>query len=77
MEFHVNNNGKIRLIQEGKDKGIIVEQADASGNVTRRDYIEPGEMVMLINYLLYTRDNDIRNAFINPYGTEEPTADNF
>lgn len=71
IEIEINNEGTLRISQTDSDKaraGIGVEHVDSYGEVYRRDLIDEGDFVMLINYYCYVKDNDIKDEFINPNG---------
>lgn len=56
--FVNNNNGVLKIAQEEPDGTVTVDDLE----------IPPGDMVMLINYYRYIKENDIQNDFINPNG---------
>lgn len=62
LTYEVNNGGTLEIIQKDHDGTVIVSSAG------RTDYISNGDMVMLMNWYRYVKDNDIQNDFINPYG---------
>lgn len=67
MKFNVNNKRTLTIEQAAADGKIIV--TTKSENKTDEVYsITPGDFVMLINLYKHTKDNDIQNDFINPYG---------
>ena len=68
ITFETNNNAQMIIDQKEPDGAVIVTRVTADGTTERRDLIEPGEMVMLINLFRYVKDNDIKNDFINPHG---------
>jgi len=57
LEIEVNNGCK--LIVELKDRRLIFTKLDANGNVERRDAVLDGEIVLLYDYILHQRDNDL------------------
>lgn len=65
----VNNGGK--LVLEGTDNGFIINSIDCNNKIYRRDYISEGDMVMLMNYYRYVKDNDIQDDFINSDGLND------
>lgn len=72
IEIELNNDTKLLIKQTDADKqrvGIGVENVDSDGSIIRRDLIDEGDMVMLINYYRFIKDNDIRDEFINTHGT--------
>lgn len=61
--FDVNNGGILELSQTERDGAVIVKGS------MRGDYaINPGDMVMLLNYYNYIKSNNIKCDFINPCG---------
>lgn len=71
IEVEINNNGILRLSQTEADKmrcGISLESIDSNGRVYRRDLIDEGDFVMLMNYYRYVKDYDIKDDFINANG---------
>lgn len=74
IEVEINNNRKLRVSQTESDKirgGIGLEHIDEIGNIERRDLIDEGDFVMLMNYYSYIKDNDIRDDFINRHGVNK------
>ena len=74
IELEVNNGGKLRVRQTESDKircGVALETIDSSGEVARRDLIDEGDFVMLMNYYRYIKDYDIKDDFINRNGMNE------
>ena len=57
VEIEVNNGCK--LIVELKDRRLIFTKLDAKGNAERRDAVLDGEIVLLYDYILHQRDNDL------------------
>ena len=68
MIFEVNNNRKI-IIEQIQDETVILETVNSSGEIERKEAINAGDFIMLLNMYRYIKDNDIKNSFINPYGT--------
>ncbi len=73
ISFDVNNGGKMKLIQRRHDGTCLISTEDSkgfpTGNLTDdMAYISNGDMVMLLNYWIYVKENDIQNDFINPNG---------
>lgn len=71
IEIDINNGGKLKVYQSEADKirvGVSLEQIDSNGNVARRDLIDEGDFVMLMNYYRYIKDYDIQDDFINVNG---------
>ena len=69
ITFLTNNNGTISLYQEKIDGAVNVNifhnfNDYGKDNIT----ISAGDMVMLINYYRYIKDNNIQCDFINPNG---------
>ncbi len=62
LTYEVNNGGILEIVQKDHDGTVIVS---STGRV---DHISNGDMVMLINWYRYVKDNDIQNDFINPNG---------
>ena len=74
IEVEINNGGKFKLSQSEADKahcGILLETIDYKGEVYRRDLISEGDFVMLMNYYMYVKDNDIKDDFINIEGKND------
>lgn len=74
IEVEINNEGKFRLSQTEADKargGIALETIDHKGEVYRRDLINEGDFVMLMNYYIYVKDYDIKDDFINVEGKND------
>lgn len=71
IEIEINNNGILRLSQTEADKaryGIGLESINDKGEVYRRDLIDEGDFVMLMNYYRFIKDHDIKDDFINRDG---------
>lgn len=71
INIGVNNNRTLRLEQTESDiarGGIALLGIDEYGNVDRRDLIEEGDFVMLMNYYRFVKDHDIKDDFINRDG---------
>lgn len=71
ITFLTNNNGTMLLKQENVDGPVCVHTFhgfyDFDG--TENDVIiSAGDMVMLINYYRYIKDNNIKCDFVNPNG---------
>lgn len=74
IEVEINNGGKFKLSQSEADKarcGVLLETIDHKGEVYRRDLISEGDFVMLMNYYMYVKDNDIKDDFINVEGKND------
>ena len=52
------NNG-CKLIVELKDNRLIFTKLDEKGNIERADSVLDGEIVLLYDYILHQRDNDL------------------
>ena len=63
ISFNTNNGATLDVIQYQKD-GIVYVKSENSKNIE----ISAGDMVMLLNYYRYIKENDIQCDFINPYG---------
>lgn len=59
ITFDVNNGGKLAL-EQSKHDGVVTVKGCGDDFA-----ISPGDMVMLINYYRYVKDNDIQCDFIN------------
>ena len=71
IEIDINNGGKLKVYQSDTDKirgGVVLEDIDSNGKVGRRDLIEVGDFVMLMNYYRYIKEYDIKDEFINKNG---------
>ena len=68
--FNVNNGAQLFLTQNKID-GKVTATTSTNTGVIRRDEIPAGDMVMLINYYRYVKENDIHCGFINPNGVNE------
>ena len=66
--INVNNGGKLELTQDKERELIILDTGE------RRDGITEGDMVMLMNYYVYIKDNDIQCDFINYNGKYNKTT---
>lgn len=64
--YDVNNGGTLELIQRGHDGTVLI--AGTNSSLSKTEFISNGDMVMLINFYRYIKDNDIQNDFINPNG---------
>lgn len=71
INIEINNNQILRLEQTETDiarGGVSLLKIDECGNVDRRDLIEEGDFVMLMNYYYFVKDHDIKDEFINREG---------
>ncbi len=58
IEMEINNGRTMQLAQQGKDKNITLTTYNTgSGLVDYEQEITPGDMVMLINYFRYQKEN--------------------
>ena len=74
IEIEIHNQNKLRICQTDTDKargGIRIEHDDYKENVYRRDLIDEGDFVMLLNYYYYIKDYDIKDDFINREGVND------
>lgn len=68
IKIDINNGCKLKVYQSDTDKirgGVSLEDIDSNGKVGRRDLIDEGDFVMLMNYYRYIKDYDIKDDFIN------------
>lgn len=65
LTYNVNNGGMLELIQRGHDGAVLIA---GENHGSKTEFIPNGDMVMLINFYRYIKDNDIQNDFINPNG---------
>lgn len=71
--FDVNNGEKMELIQREHDGSCLIVIKDEKGKdkcllSDKEAFIPNGDMVMLLNYYVWVKGNDIQNDFINPDG---------
>lgn len=66
----VNNGQTLFLSQVSKDGDTILDRWDGNKMEYERS-IPAGDMVMLLNFYRYVKDNNIRNDFINPEGVNK------
>lgn len=74
IELEINNGRTMRIKQSNEDKirdGVALEIIDYNGEIDRRDLIDAGDFVMLMNYYRYIKDNDIKDDFINRNGLND------
>ena len=64
LTYNINNGEVLQLIQRGHDGTILI----SDNSMSKTEFILAGDMIMLINFYRYIKDNDIQNDFINPYG---------
>ena len=68
LTYDVNNGGTLELIQRGHDGTVLIA---GTNDESKTEFIPNGDMIMLINFYRYIKDNDIQNDFINPYGKNQ------
>jgi len=71
LTYNINNGGNLQLIQRGHDGKVLILDSTRFDDCDRpieELIINPGEMVMLINYFRHVKEHDIQNDFINPNG---------
>ena len=73
LSFKTNNGGIMNMIQHELDGKVIVKRLEKDKGYKTITSIPAGNMVMLINMYKYIKENDIRNAFINPNGKNKDT----
>ena len=73
LTYDANNGGTLELIQRGHDGTVLIAGTDS--HLSKTEFIPNGDMVMLINFYRYIKDNDIQNDFINPCGKNHAQAD--
>lgn len=58
IEMKINNGRTMQLAQQGKDQNIILTTYNTnSGEVDYEEEITAGDMVMLINYYRFQKEN--------------------
>ena len=70
ITFDTNNGGILSFEQEEHDSDVLVHRSQC-GVIVYGNTIPAGDMVMLYNFYRYIKDNDIKNDFINPNGTNK------
>lgn len=60
--IEVNNKGILEI--EAKDSGVVVTKRDDKNNIERRDFIEDGDLVMLLNYWRNCKDGLEKSSYI-------------
>lgn len=71
IKLPINNERFINITQTKSDKirnGIGLKTIDKEGNIERSDLINEEDFVMLMNYYIFIKDNDIYDEFINQNG---------
>ena len=71
IALKVNNGGLMNIIQDGLDGDICVKILEKNNGYNKVADIPAGDMVMLINYYRYIKDNGIQCDFINYNGKNE------
>ena len=67
LKYNVNNGEKLELIQRGHDGTVLI----SDNSMSQTEFIPACDMVMLINFYRYIKDNDIQNDFINYHGKNQ------
>lgn len=57
IKLEVNNKREIEM--EYKNNWTVVTTKDSEGNIENRYGIEDGDLVMLLNYYQYQKENDL------------------
>ncbi len=69
LSYNINNGGTLELVQRGHDGTVLIMDSNRNTDPDEKNnYIPAGDMVMLINFYRYIKNNDIQNDFINPNG---------
>jgi uncharacterized transporter YbjL len=72
ISYNTNNGGKLELVQRFHDDNVLIINKDSKDNhesiPDNEAFISAGDMVMLINYYRYVKQNNIQCDFINPNG---------
>lgn len=72
LSYEINNGRTLELVQRQHNGSVLIVKTDASGNhesiPDNEAFIPAGDMVMLINFYQYIKQNDIKHEFINPNG---------
>ena len=68
ISFNVNNGATLNLCQYKKNGSVLVTRANLNEGEINRCEISAGDMVMLVNYYQYIKENNIHCGFINPNG---------
>lgn len=58
IEIPINNQQTIEIIQDKQKDAIVVTTKASNGYINCRYIIEEGDMVMLLNYFRYCKEND-------------------
>ena len=69
LSFEVNNGRKMELVQGEHDGFVSILMTDSKGNPekfnSKECFIEPGEMVMLINYFRNCKNGTETSDYIS------------
>lgn len=68
IKFFVNNGQTINIEQLTADNAVRVYKTENATTKSKTTIIPPGDVVMMLNYYRYIKDNDIQNDFLNPCG---------
>ena len=69
LSYNVNNGGTLELVQRGHDRTVLIMDSNRNTDPDEKsNYIPAGDMIMLINFYRYIKNNDIQNDFINRNG---------
>ena len=71
LTYLVNNNGTMEITQNKHDSSVTVHTFHDSSDFDKHDNdynISAGDMIMLLNYYRYVKNNNIQCDFINPNG---------
>lgn len=71
ISLKVNNGELLNIMQNEVDGDIKAKNITSERKYEEFCDIPAGDMVMLMNFYRYVKDNDIQNDFINPYGNNE------
>lgn len=64
------NNNRVMKLEQDKERELIRVITGQENNIDRIDGISEGDIVMLINYYRFIKDNNIQCDFINPHGAD-------
>lgn len=68
ISFEINNGQQMTFEQSQHDDYVIVTKANGN-NKEIQAVIPAGDFVMMFNYYQWVKHNNIKNDFLNPYGT--------
>lgn len=68
IALKVNNHGIMNIMQDNFNEDIYIKRLDKTMKYQKIIDIPAGDMVMLVNFYKYIKENDIKNDFINPHG---------